>query len=183
MCKWQHLQNILYTWLNDMLLTESSQWSVWTWETKYLLKWSEEINPSHRHFIFNLSSIGTVFFSFLYFSMILISFSFVFLFYLQNSFCWMSPCFTQECVCVCVLFLSKEGSDLHADGFEWVPRAFPVHPHNAIICSVFGHIFRVSSAPVVSAVGIGRMAGVVPPATPIFSWTLLRRVTGYPVKC
>lgn len=80
-------------------------------------------------------------------------------------------------MCLCVLFRGKEGPDLHADGLERVPRALPVHPDDAVVCSVLGHAFRVLSTPVVSPVRIGRVAGVVPPSATIFSRTLLCGVT------
>lgn len=65
-------------------------------------------------------------------------------------------------VCVvCVVALrhvlsgGKERPDLHADGLQRIPAALPVHPHNAIVCAMLGHLVRVGSAHVVSAVGIG----------------------------
>lgn len=77
--------------------------------------------------------------------------------------------------------LFEERSDLHADRFERIPRALPVHPHNAIICPMLGHIFCIRSSPVVSPIRITRVASVVPPSSSIFSWTLLRRISRYPV--
>lgn len=77
--------------------------------------------------------------------------------------------------------LFEERSDLHADRFERIPRALPVHPHNAIICPMLGHIFCIRSSPVVSPIWITRVASVVPPSSSIFFWTLLRRISRYPV--
>lgn len=65
--------------------------------------------------------------------------------------------------------------DLHADGLEGIPAALPVHPHHAVVCAVLGHLSGVGSAHVVSTIGIGRVAAVVPPATSVllgalFGW-------------
>lgn len=57
--------------------------------------------------------------------------------------------------------------DLHADGLERIPAPPPVHPHHAVVCAVLGHLLRVGSANVVPAVGIGRVAAVVPPAASV----------------
>lgn len=49
----------------------------------------------------------------------------------------------------------KPGPDLHADGLERVPASLPVHPHQAVVCAVLGHVPGVRPPHVVSAVGIG----------------------------
>lgn len=68
-----------------------------------------------------------------------------------------------------LLSLFEVRSDLHADSFERIPRALPVHPHNAIICPMLGHVFCIRSAPVVSPIRITSVAAVVPPSASIFS--------------
>lgn len=78
------------------------------------------------------------------------------------------------------LFRVKERPDLHADGLEWVPAALPVHPHHAIICAMLGHASGVRPTYVVSTIGIGWVAAVVPPAASIFSGTLFGRISRVP---
>lgn len=82
----------------------------------------------------------------------------------------------------CFLLPSRgeEGADLHADGLERVPAALPVHPHHAVVRAVLGHLLGVGSAHVVAAVGIGRVAAVVPPASSVLPGTLLGVVPGGP---
>lgn len=74
----------------------------------------------------------------------------------------------------------EERPDLHADGLEWVPASFPVHPHHTIICAVLSHVPGVRSPNVVSAIGIGWVAAVVPPPTSVLSGTLFGRISRIP---
>lgn len=75
----------------------------------------------------------------------------------------------------------EERPDLHADGLEWVPASFPVHPHHTIICAVLSHVPGVRSPNVVSAIGISWVAAVVPPPTSVLSGTLFGRISRIPV--
>lgn len=72
------------------------------------------------------------------------------------------------------------GPDLHAHGLERVPASLPVHPHHAVVGAVLRHVARVGSAHVVPAVGIGRVAAVVPPAAAILSGALFAGVARVP---
>lgn len=74
----------------------------------------------------------------------------------------------------------EERPYLHADGLERVPASFPVHPHHTIICAVLSHVPGVLSPNVVSAIGIGWVAAVVPPPTSILSCTLFGRISRIP---
>lgn len=74
----------------------------------------------------------------------------------------------------------KERPDLHADGLDRIPAPLPVHPHHAVVCAVLGHLPRVGSAHVVTAVGIGRVAAVVPPTTSILPGALFGGIAGDP---
>lgn len=74
----------------------------------------------------------------------------------------------------------KVRPDLHADGLEGIPAALPVHPHHTVICAVLGHLSCVGSAHVVSTIGIGRVAAVVPPATSVLLGALFGWITGGP---
>lgn len=75
---------------------------------------------------------------------------------------------------------AKDRLDLHADGLERVPAALPVHPHHTVVCAVLRHLLRVGAAYVVSAVGIGRVAAVVPPTASVLPGTLFGGITGVP---
>lgn len=88
---------------------------------------------------------------------------------------------------MCVLTLSptrlagnEERPDLHADGLERIPAPLPVHPHHAVVRAVLGHLLRVGSAHVVAAVGIGRVAAVVPPAASVLPGALFGGIPGGP---
>ena len=83
-------------------------------------------------------------------------------------------------LCVRLPLLLEERSDLHAHRLQRVPGSLPVHPHHAIICAVLGHVLGVGSSPVVSAVGIGRVTAMVPPAAAVFFGALFHGVTRDP---
>ena len=70
--------------------------------------------------------------------------------------------------------------DLHADGLERIPAALPVHPHHAVVRAVLGHELGVGAADVVAAVGIGRVAAVVPPAASVLPGALFGGISGGP---
>lgn len=80
------------------------------------------------------------------------------------------------------LLLWEDGPDLHRHLSHGVPRSLPVHPHHTIICAVLGHVPAVKATPVVSAIRIGCMASVIPPAAAIFFWALLSWICSYPER-
>lgn len=80
------------------------------------------------------------------------------------------------------LLLWEEGPDLHRYPPHWVPRSLPVHPHHTVVCAMLGHVPAVKATPVVSAIWIGCMASVIPPATTVFFGTLLSWISSDPER-